>query len=92
MEEVKLLVSGIVVKDGRKIVRVSFLRGEDCAEGVLPDGLIVLSKGFSEEEVGKLENYLRMHWKEILEQAREVNPIRNWLLCENTIGKFPSGS
>ena len=83
MEDVRLLVSGIVVKEGRKIVRVSFLRGEDCADGVLPDGLIVLSKGFSQEEVEKLETYLRMHRKEILEQARGVNPIRNWLLCED---------
>lgn len=79
MEEVRLLVSGVVVKDGRKIVRVSFLRGNDCAEGILPEGMILSSEGFSGEEVQMLENYLRMNRKEILEEARGVDLIRKWI-------------
>lgn len=79
MEEVKLLVSGFVVKDNRRIVRVSFLRGENYAEGVLPDGMIEKSKGFSQEEVTKLEKFLRLHREELLKEAKEVNPIRSWL-------------
>lgn len=79
MEEVKLLVSGFVVKDNRRIVRVSFLRGEDFAEGVLPDGMIEKSKGFDGEEIRKLEKFLRLHREELLKEAREVNPIRGWL-------------
>ncbi|MCM1113353.1 MAG: hypothetical protein NC399_08885 [Muribaculum sp.] len=79
MDEVNMLISGVVMKDGRKIVRVSFLRGKDYAEGILPDGLIEKSGGFTEEEVLKLENYMRVNRQEILKQAKEVNPLKSWL-------------
>ncbi len=79
MDEVNMLVSAVVMKDNRKIVRVSFLRGKDYAEGILPDGLIEKSGGFTEEEVRKLENYMRANRQEILKQAKEVNPLRSWL-------------
>lgn len=79
MGEVTMLVSGIVVKDNRKIVRVSFLRDNDYAEGIMPDAVIEKSKGFNPEELTKLEKFLRLHKEEILQQAKEVNPIRSWL-------------
>lgn len=79
MDEVEMMVSCVVVKDNRKLVRVSFLRGRDFAEGVLPDGMIEKSRGFTAEEVQKLENYLRVNRQEILKQAKEIDPLRNWL-------------
>ena len=96
MDLVKMLVSCVVEKEGRKIVRISFLRGMeeehsmeehsmeeehsmDYAEGILPDGIIVKSEGFSEEEVRKLEAYIRANRQEILKQAKEINPLRNWM-------------
>ncbi len=79
MEEVTMLVSGFVEKDHRKIIRVSFLRGECIAEGILPDGFIERSEGFTEEETLNLENYMRANRTEIINCAREVNPLRSWL-------------
>lgn len=79
MDEVKMLISCVVEKEGRKIVRISFLRKKDYAEGILPDGIIVKSEGFSGEEVRKLEAYIRANRQEILKQAREINPLRNWM-------------
>ena len=79
MDEVKMMISCVVVKDNRKIVRVSFLRGTDYADGVLPDGVIEKSGGSTAAEVQKLENYLRSNRQEILRQAKEINPLRNWL-------------
>lgn len=79
MEEVTMLVSCGLVKDGRKIVRVSFLRGKAFAEGLLPDGMIERAEGFTTDEVQKLENYLRANRKEILEQAKGIDPLRNWM-------------
>lgn len=79
MDEVKMLVSCVVEKEGRKIVRLSFLRGEDYAEGILPDGLIEKSKGFTDGEIRKLEQYIRTNRQDILKQAREINPLRNWM-------------
>ncbi len=78
-DEVKMVVSCIVVKDKRMLVRVSFMRGKDYAEGVLPDGVIERSEGFSREETEKLERYIRENRKNILDRAKEINPVRNFL-------------
>lgn len=79
MNDVKMLVSGYMVKDGRKIVRVCFLRGKACAEGIFPDGIIEMSKGFTQEETQMLENYMRRMRADILKQAKQVDPFRNWM-------------
>lgn len=78
-DEVKMLISCVVEKEGKKIVRLSFLRGNDYAEGVLPEGIVEKAQGFTEEEVRKLERYIRTNRKDILQQAREINPLRNWM-------------
>ena len=51
----------------------------DYAEGILPEGMIEKSQGFSEEEVGKLESYMRANRQDILRRAKEIDPLRNWL-------------
>ncbi len=79
MPEVEMLISGFFQKDGRKMMRVSFMRGKDFAEGLLPDGIIDRSEGFSPEELGRLETFLRTNSREIMAQAKEINPIRSWL-------------
>lgn len=79
MEEIKMLVSSVVAKGDRKIVRVSFIRGDCFADGILPDGMIEKSRGFTEEETAQLEKYLRANRQEILKQAKSVNPLRSWL-------------
>lgn len=79
MDEVKMLISGYVVKDKKRIVRVSFLRGKDYAEGILPEAVIDKAKGFTGEEIRKLEQFLRVNKEEILGEAKKINPIRSWL-------------
>lgn len=79
MDAVNMLVSGIINKDGRRYARVSFVRGRDVAEGIVPDGIIDQAEGFSDEEVFKLEKYLRENCGDVMEQARQVNPLKNWL-------------
>ena len=70
MGEVNMLVSGILQKDGRKFVRVSFQRGRDYAEGTLPEGKIESWAGFADWEVQQLERFIQVNREEILEQAR----------------------
>lgn len=79
MSEVEMLISGFFTKDGKKKMRVSFMRGKDFAEGLLPDGIIDRSEGFTAEEIGKLEKFIRTNSQEIMEQAKAINPIRSWL-------------
>ena len=78
-DEVKMLISCVVEKEGKKMVRLSFLRGSDYAEGILPEGIVEKAQGFTEEEVRKLERYIRTNRKDIPQQAKEINPLRNWM-------------
>lgn len=79
MDDVEMLVSGFLKKDGKKIVRISFCRGKDYADGILPEGRIEKSKGFTKEETEMLENFLRANRTDILKRAGEVDPLRKWL-------------
>ncbi len=78
-EDVNMLVTGILHKDGKSFVRVSFLRGKNWAEGIVPEAKIERSEGFSEEEIGRLEAYLLDEKSMIMEQAKGVNPLRKML-------------
>lgn len=76
-DDIKMLVTSMLRREGKAFARVSFLREEDWAEGVVPGGKIEKSEGFSEEEIEKLESYLTGEQEMILEQAKGVNPLRN---------------
>lgn len=75
-EDVNMLVTGMLHKGEKSFVRVSFLRGKAWAEGIIPDAKIEKSEGFTEEEVGRLEAYLLEQKPMIMEQAKDVNPLR----------------
>ena len=77
--EVRMLVSSLLKKDGKPYARVSFLRGNDIAEGIVPDGTLEHISGFSEEEVAGLKFYLTANKEAILAQARQIDPLTNWL-------------
>lgn len=72
-------ISGILTKEGRKFARISFMREEEYAEFIVPDGVLDKRQGFTEEEITKLFRYVREHKDDILKQAKEVNPLKNWL-------------
>lgn len=76
-EEIKMTVTTLLHKDGEDFARVSFLRENDWAEGIVPGGKIEQSEGFSEEEIEKLEAYLTEEEEMILSQAKKINPIKN---------------
>lgn len=78
-QDVKILVSGAIHKDDRIFARVSFMRGTDWAEGIVPDGVIEKSEGFTEEEIRGLQDYLVREKDMLVSQAKGVNPLRNML-------------
>ncbi|MGN0484687.1 MAG: hypothetical protein ACI4HI_14150 [Lachnospiraceae bacterium] len=81
-EEVKLTFSGVLVKNGERLIQVRFERengnGLDVAEGTLPAGTIHSSKGYSEEEIAQLQIYLQQNQAEIMKKAKELNNIMHW--------------
>lgn len=82
--EMKFTYTGILHnKEGEKLVRVCFEREENgsrqFAEGVIPEGKIDASFGFSEEEIEKLEEYLKENSSDIMLKARKITGITHWL-------------
>ena len=78
-QDVKILVSGVIRRDDRTFARVNFMRGTDWAEGIVPDGTLGESEGFTKEEITQLEDYLAREKDMLISQAKEVNPLRNML-------------
>lgn len=75
--DINMLISGMIQKDGKSFARVSFMRGQSWVEGIVPDGKVEKSEGFSEEELAQLTEYLVQQKDMILEQAKSVNPLKN---------------
>lgn len=78
-EELRMTYSGVITKKNQKIVHVSFERGTDYAEGILPSGKIEKSSGFTDEETAQLSSYLLQNAADIMKKAEQVNPLRNWM-------------
>ncbi|NLL77896.1 MAG: hypothetical protein GX235_11735 [Clostridiales bacterium] len=79
-EELRMTYSGLLMKDGEKMVRVSFERGKgDYAEGIVPSGIIVKASGFTKEEVDMLTAYLQDNATEIINRAKSVNFLNEWM-------------
>lgn len=70
-------------KDNKKIVRVTFERtgalGKEIAEGLIPECIITKQKGFSQEEIQGLEQYLRANNDDIMEKAKVISNPLKWL-------------
>ena len=73
--EVNLDIFGVVEKDGKKIAHVRFSRGEDYAEGYIPDCVLTKVSGFTEEEAVRLSDYLRANLTEFKKRAAAINPL-----------------
>lgn len=78
-EEINMIVSGVVTKEGKKSVYVQFT-DEDCmAEGKLPECKIISNNGFREEDVKALEVYMEATMEQIFEKAKEMSIMKAFL-------------
>lgn len=79
-EELRMTYSGLLLKDGEKMVRVCFERGKsDYAEGIVPRGSIEKSSGFTQEEIEQLRVYIQENASDIIHKAKEVHFLNEWL-------------
>ncbi len=76
MDELTMSISGICRKDGKKLAYVTFTDGKRKAEGSIPDCRIIKQTGFSEEEAGQLELYMKLNLDELKKQAAAISPLR----------------
>ena len=74
-----MICSGILRKNGEKIIYVRFESGEDFAEGSLPAAKITSQSGFTPDEIEQMEAYMSENRFEIIEQAKSVNVMKNFM-------------
>lgn len=82
-EEMRMTYSSVMRKGKEKVVHIRFERVVDgkteFAEGLLPEGLIEKSIGFTIEECKALEFYMKENCAQIFEQAQKINDDVFWL-------------
>ena len=75
----KMSVSSIVSKDGKREIYVLFTEGSRSAEGRLSDYKMISNKGFTQDEAVALETYMRQETNTILRMAKSVNVMDAFL-------------
>lgn len=78
-DELKMSVSPICTKDGKKYAFVSFTDGKRTAEGKIPDCKITASDGFDRGEVMQLEEYMNRELPQLKKMAAGINIMRNFM-------------
>lgn len=74
-DELNMSVSPICVKGGNRYAFVNFTDGKRSAEGKIPDCKIISNKGFSEDEVKSLEEYMQKQLPHLKQMAAGVNVL-----------------
>lgn len=77
--ELKMSVSPICTKDGKKYAFVSFTDGERVAEGKIPDCVITDNQGFGTVQVQQLEAYMKQELPNLKKMAAQINVMDNFL-------------
>lgn len=78
-DELKMSVSPICAKDGKKYAFVSFTDGVRTAEGKIPDCAITNNVGFSEDEVQQLEEYMKQELPQLKKMAAGIDVMKTFL-------------
>ncbi len=57
--ELTMSVSAICERDGKKLAYVTFTDGNKKAEGEIPECVITVNEGFTDDEVSQLQDYMQ---------------------------------
>ena len=77
MDNIRVRVSPVIKQDGRQKIFISFIDDEAKkeAEAIIPGCVFIKNIGFSEEEIDVFKEYLEKEQSEVLEKARQINPL-----------------
>ena len=78
-KEIKMSVSLLSTSGDKRVIYVVFTDGDKSAEFVCPEGRVVNNKGFSDEEIEQLTDYVNNSQDEIYKIAKEINPIKSFM-------------
>lgn len=71
-----ILVSGISSRDGKKVAYVQFTRDDCVAEAMIPSCEILSNKGFSEQDLKDIDQFLHDNMIRLKNEAAGINPIK----------------
>ena len=77
--KIQMSVSLMTRTKESKAVYVLFTDGDKNAEFSLPNCTLLNNRGFSDEEIGQLEEYVKNEQDTIFELAKTVNPMKAFL-------------
>lgn len=77
--EIKMSVSSVTRSDDKKGVYVLFTDGDKSAEFVVPGCKAINNKGFDEEELKQLRDYVDNEQDYIFSLAKTVNPMKAFM-------------
>ena len=75
----RMSVSGILHRGERRSVCVLIENDQNYAEIRMPEGEILSRKGYDEEETEEIIAYLTENMDDILNAARDVNPMKAFM-------------
>jgi len=78
-EEMKMSVSSVCEKDGKKYAFVTFSDGTRTAEGRIPDCVIISNDGFTSDEAKMLEIYMKNDLSHLKRLAAGVRWIDSFM-------------
>lgn len=77
--EIRMSVSSMTRTDDKKGVYVLFTDGDKSAEFVVPGCKVISNKGFSDEDLKNLRDYVENEQDYIFSLAKNINPIKAFL-------------
>lgn len=73
--ELKMSVSPICTKGKERYAFVNFTDNSRLAEGKIPDCKIISNKGFNDEEIKQLEEYMKKELPNLKKMAAGINVL-----------------
>ena len=77
--EIKMSVSSMTRTKDKKSIYVMFQNGEKVAEFSIPGCKVISNKGFNQEELKQLKDYVDNEQDYIFSIAKKVNPMKGFL-------------
>ena len=77
--EIKMSVSSMTRTKDSKAVYVMFSDNDKIAEFTLPGLNVISNKGFSDEEINQLKDYMANEQDAIYALAKQVNPMKAFM-------------
>lgn len=75
-KDIKMSVSSMTRNKDKKAVYVFFQDGDETAEFTLHGCELVKNKGFSDDDIKQLKDYINNEQDTIFAMAKQVNPLK----------------